>query len=504
MKRTIIILMSAFLLSCEKQSFNENSSSEKPAIQEPGLSVKNSRLSFRSVSDVDKFFNDYKKSPAAAKAKLRSLGFDNQAEIHVKAKASASSTSTESPSELITKEDLIEDPIMSEIVNQDMEVEVSDMVYKITPYGTLFTPTEKYDVLEKVVEDFSMDELTMYDEINRKVYENPTTIDGYFTLEGEQVFLYDTYEVVKTREEVSTSTSTPPPVNDIVKVAATSNINSPAIGSGEYSSLPVIKYGKHTFLGKIWSGIFGGANNEVYTANFSDKRRIKVSLYNKNYVVRKVLGLSVKTQKKNWIGWSGTAADEIRLGWDGISFTMEDKVTPANPWDALRKSIEPYRPSKFNYSPDWDPTVRPTPITYEFDLLPNSVTLDLSRGFQQATKLLYDQARRYLYKNVPKNEVSTVAVWLNNELKTPVVIAGPNEISATNKEELKIELASFTDVVFSFSIGAGGKVNWTKTAINSAQATNNASKIVMQFASIYGVARFDSKWMGAVIEKSEN
>jgi len=93
---------------------------------------------------------------------------------------------------------------------------------------------------------------------------------------------------------------------------------------------------------------------------------------------------------------------------------------------------------------------------------------------------------------------------LNNELKTLVIIAGPNEISATNKEELKIELASFTDVVFSFSIGAGGKVNWTRTAVNSVQATKDASKIVMQFASIYGVARFDSKWMGAVIEKNEN
>ncbi|MDF2514862.1 MAG: hypothetical protein K0R59_158 [Sphingobacterium sp.] len=183
---------------------------------------------------------------------------------------------------------------------------------------------------------------------------------------------------------------------------------------------------------------------------------------------------------------------------------MEDKVTPANPWDALQKAIEPYRPAKFNYSPEWDPTVRPNPITYEFDLLPNSVTLDLSRGFQQATKLVYDQAKRFLNRNVPKNEISTVAVWLNNELKTPVVIAGPNEISATNKEELTIQLASFTDVVFSFSIGAGGKVNWTKTAINSVEATKNASKIAMQFASIYGVARFDSKWMGAVIEKSEN
>ena len=32
MKKTIILLMSAFFLSCEEQSLNENAVSEKPAI----------------------------------------------------------------------------------------------------------------------------------------------------------------------------------------------------------------------------------------------------------------------------------------------------------------------------------------------------------------------------------------------------------------------------------------------------------------------------------------
>lgn len=104
---------------------------------------------------------------------------------------------------------------------------------------------------------------------------------------------------------------------------------------------------------------------------------------------------------------------------------------------------------------------------------------------------------------MPKNEQSAVSVWLNSQRKTPVVIAGPQEIAFNNKEEIVVELAHFTDMIISFSM-SGSTVNWQKTAVNSAKATTNASKIVMQYASIYGVARFGNTWKGAYIEKSEN
>lgn len=92
---------------------------------------------------------------------------------------------------------------------------------------------------------------------------------------------------------------------------------------------------------------------------------------------------------------------------------------------------------------------------------------------------------------------------MNNQLKTPITIAGPNEITASGKEELDVELESFTDTVFSFSLGPNYSVNWTKSAIGTVNGSKDASKIIMNYASIYGVARFGNIWRGAIIEKSE-
>lgn len=40
-----------------------------------------------------------------------------------------------------------------------------------------------------------------------------------------------------------------------------------------------------------------------------------------------------------------------------------------------------------------------------------------------------------------------------------------------------------------------------KVALNTVVGTKGATKMEMQFASIYGVARFGNEWSGAIIEK---
>lgn len=495
-KLLLLIPLLLAITSCEKDSQNlENQKKEEI--------TKTSRASFKNASELEEVYKSYKDSPNKLYNKLKSIGFikSKKTDFSFSKLATVDPNGNYSiPQDIINEELLIEDPFISEIVNEDLELAVDDVVYKITPYGTLYTPVGNYEEMQDLVEEFNMDKLSLNDAINYELYEHPVANEEGLYEVAPGVMLYDTYEVATTKKELSGRTSGIP--QDIVNTVAVAKIQNEEVNAGFYSSLPVIKYGKHTFLGKIWSGIFGGANNEVYTANFSGKRRIKVSLYNRNYVVRKVLGLKVKTQKKNWIGWSGTNADEIRLGWDGISFTMEDKITPANPWDALQKALEPYRPNAYNNSVDWNPNTSSSPIKYEIDLLGHDASLDLSKGFQQGVKLLYDQAKR-LNKNVPKNQQSAVSTWLNSQRRQAIVIAGPQELVFNNREEINVGIAHFTDMIVSFNM-SGGNVNWQKTAVNSINSTMNASKIVMQYASIYGVARFGNTWKGAYIEKSEN
>jgi len=74
--------------------------------------------------------------------------------------------------------------------------------------------------------------------------------------------------------------------------------------------------------------------------------------------------MNVQAQKKNWIEWSGIAADELRVGWDINSFTKVDKITPSNPWEELTSALKPYKQDVFRGSPDCDPTVRTNPLKY--------------------------------------------------------------------------------------------------------------------------------------------
>lgn len=41
--------------------------------------------------------------------------------------------------------ELVPDPAFAELLNQNLEIEVDNVVFKINQYGTFFTPTENYD-----------------------------------------------------------------------------------------------------------------------------------------------------------------------------------------------------------------------------------------------------------------------------------------------------------------------------------------------------------------------
>lgn len=69
-------------------------------------------------------------------------------------------------------------------------------------------------------------------------------------------------------------------------------------------------------MGKLRQGLFG--NDKYYDVKFNKKRRVKGRLYSYHYVVYSESEVSGLVEKKNWIGWSKTQADELRIGWNNI------------------------------------------------------------------------------------------------------------------------------------------------------------------------------------------
>jgi len=351
--------------------------------------------------------------------------------------------------------------------------------------------------MKAVVERYNMDDQRMGDQVDMSVFANPTGDEGYYALSPE-VLLYDTHEIMKNEQSEDEVSPHVPFVSNITPSAKLASaprgsMNFWEINNGIYTSLPVQRYGRHTVVGKIWSSIWG--NSEVYSAKFNKRRRMKVKLYSKNYVFRKTVGASVEMQKKNWIGWSGVNAEELRIGWDGISFTVVNNTTPANPWEVMHNAVSAHRHTG---NPDWARLERPNPINMEFNLLDYDVKLDLSRGFQQGVYQLFNAAKKHLGSGVPKNHNTTLVAWRERHWKVPVVIAGPNEIRVYNRRSIDLSFYSATTVWFVYNSSAG----WVKNGYNSLSGSNNMYKVELQYASLYGVARCDNQWKGAVIEKS--
>lgn len=73
-----------------------------------------------------------------------------------------------------------------------------------------------------------------------------------------------------------------------------------------------------TWLGKIIQNMFGATKEFAKYYPHTDKRRVKGSFYFYNYVAYAEIGVQGWTDKKNWLGWSKTASDELRVGWNNV------------------------------------------------------------------------------------------------------------------------------------------------------------------------------------------
>ena len=71
--------------------------------------------------------------------------------------------------------------------------------------------------------------------------------------------------------------------------------------------------------------------NVSFESYLSKKRRLKGKFFYYNYLVYAEIGVSAKFQKKNWIGWSGTRADYMFMGWSNIMFENSYEQIPTYP-----------------------------------------------------------------------------------------------------------------------------------------------------------------------------
>jgi len=189
---------------------------------------------------------------------------------------------------------------------------VSRILYKVTPFGTFIISPEKYNRLKEILSNNIFSKAIDFK--NHVFYSNKIK-DDFYKIE-DKIILLDTYKRVEGNENKV--------INSKLQTLSDKSKNLKTLGTGTdeeiYQSIPTIYFGAKTWFGNLFESLRG--REEIYTENFNSKRRVRVNFYNASWGVYSAIGASVKMQKKNWIGWSGTVTDELRLGWDGLEYYL--------------------------------------------------------------------------------------------------------------------------------------------------------------------------------------
>lgn len=364
------------------------------------------------------------------------------------------------------EEELVDDPEFQSLLNEKNEIQVENVVYRITPQGTFVYIAEKEEEVDAIVEI-----LNAGDSISE------IQTDDYFYEVKPGIARYDTFKEVH-ENTLDLTYEIGPLVTDIS--------HNPQTGYTEDITNHVFE-DNHTIVGSWLQNTFGF--NASYTRKISDKRRIKVSFSCPNFVLFTYINAKVVYQKKNWIGWSGTSCPKLVLGWDGLTYKFENGA-----------SNMPNPPQGLN--PKWPRIESHFPVTNKEYLslyVPNLELIHTNRWKVSFSphltideKLLcnaYKKLFNWAKSKLSPSEMTEYVAIMPNANK---VYVGKDEFIEINKEKIsKTFNYAIGQISATFSIDNG---QWGGFMIKPMEF-----KVLN--ASIYGKAYVNGKCMGIRIEK---
>ena len=315
--------------ACSKNRVDSlnNEKTEKIVCEESG------RLKFSSQSGFLKFMKEVQDSTKMSfKEKLINNEVDTYKFISLKSSFETRENATtirsvnNIPNELTFNDDgsdpLVPDPYLTEVLNENREIEIDNHIFKITEYGTFICTEDKFVTLLSLIN--SMKNKTEQ-EVNSILTQNPVPSQEvgdtklYEILPG--IFRYDSYQEL---EEVT-------PITESTGNATSNNpINDIFLDQYIYDQLPTYEFDSHTFVGGLIQSVFG--RTKPHKENFDSQHRIKVNFYDVDFGFYASAGVNVKMQTKGWTGiWRKLDTEEIRLGWDGLEVTVNFKGMPVPP-----------------------------------------------------------------------------------------------------------------------------------------------------------------------------
>lgn len=239
--------------------------------------------------------------------------------------------------------------------------------------------------------------------------------------------------------------------------------------------------------------------NTVIEVNFTNKRRMKLRMYEQDYVLYSAIGMTVRMQKKRLKIWWRTKADEFRFGWKNVELCHKFKFNPI-------PNIEVTDPKTGNKVPKVPDYIKATfPFSDKENVLftiPFASYKDFTMGnvnnlFWQAMNSVASSLKNE-FKNFTQG---TYSVEIKPEETTVYSIVPQYEKVERNtgREVARFELEWFSG---NFKIGVGINANNGNVNVKNVSATPVKAGRINR-GEVYAAVKYHGKWKAARIYTSD-
>ncbi|WP_395054540.1 hypothetical protein [Flavobacterium sp.] len=414
--------------------------------------------------------------------------------------------------ELDIDDELISDPVLSSLLNENREIIIADILYKYTELGLFYIEKQNKQVLYDYYDNKTPQE--RYALINQYNNEHSTTDKPQEIIEqlgqGLTTFRISMPDTAYTVDEYGGGggggSSAPTGGNGVFNPA-------------DFGACEIMSQG-------FFEQIFG--ESESCYDYYNDNRRVKVKYFNQNFGIFSSIGCSTRLQKREHLNllfgtiswWEKSYAQKIRMGVNNLTYTYNFNVPVYNSAQYnYQTTFFEYNNVRYNINGQVIPTIPTSAGSFNFPVDNNNNVIDITvLGYNamftngqvnQAIDAALDQIISSISTFALKQDLITKKAEGNLVVRTVYVEPFSNKIKfivanqfwASNDDNAVVKYFDF-NFLLTYNSSTNYNPNNTQQFIDLLQTFNGARQYDDVKIDMFGAALHNNYWKGRKLLKN--
>lgn len=389
------------------------------------------------------------------------------------------------------EDSLVIDPYLASVLNKDREIQIGDKIHRFVEEGLLI-----YAAADKC--RFNAEWKTQTDVSGLSHGQRIPVHAGEFRAELVKID-YLSYEDIEIDAEDFELMDEMPMSRTVVTSRGIRLANGDFVPADKIRRTTYRKGGGNSsWLAKSVSGVFG--KNVTLTNNFDKRHRMKLRMYEQDYVIYRAVGMTVRMQQRRLRIWWRKKAQEFRYGWTAIECEykfpkpafleppkMPNGMPKYNKYPTAMNKKFPFEDSKI--------VLFHIPIA-NYDVTTGDVNNVMTSGMKYLTQTIqgwFNDPQNKSMRNNPRGLFTT----LDGDKKIRVIFPqGEERDTGTGREVVRWDKQWFSG---NFMLGfksnlAGGGFKYDKASFSPAK------DVSIIRGRIYGAVKYNGEWRACIIE----